>query len=87
MLYLAGISWTLFYDTIYAHQDSEDDALIGIKSTARLFGSQSLIWLKRFLILVIILLGASVYFALAPKLELFPLIVSLTGVTLMTVHL
>ena len=87
MLYLAGISWTLFYDTIYAHQDSEDDALIGIKSTARLFGSQSPIWLKRFLILVIILLSASVYFALAPKLELFPLIVSLTGVTLMTVHL
>ncbi|MBC6442716.1 MAG: 4-hydroxybenzoate octaprenyltransferase [Rhodobacteraceae bacterium] len=38
LLYLAGICWTLFYDTIYAHQDSEDDALIGVKSTARLFG-------------------------------------------------
>lgn len=37
-LYGAGISWTLAYDTIYAHQDKEDDALIGIKSTARLFG-------------------------------------------------
>jgi 4-hydroxybenzoate polyprenyltransferase len=37
-LYLGGIAWTLFYDTIYAHQDAEDDALIGIKSTARLFG-------------------------------------------------
>jgi 4-hydroxybenzoate polyprenyltransferase len=37
-LYLGGIAWTLFYDTIYAHQDTEDDALIGIKSTARLFG-------------------------------------------------
>jgi 4-hydroxybenzoate polyprenyltransferase len=33
----AGIAWTLFYDTIYAHQDREDDALIGVKSTARLF--------------------------------------------------
>jgi len=37
LLYLSGISWTLFYDTIYAHQDKEDDALIGVKSTARLF--------------------------------------------------
>jgi 4-hydroxybenzoate polyprenyltransferase len=38
-LWLAGIAWTLFYDTIYAHQDKEDDALIGVKSTARLFGA------------------------------------------------
>ena len=36
----AGIAWTLYYDTIYAHQDREDDALIGVKSTARLFGEQ-----------------------------------------------
>src|SRR6056297_2591228 len=41
LLYLAGISWTLFYDTIYAHQDKEDDALIGVKSTARLFGDRT----------------------------------------------
>ena len=40
-LYAAGIFWTLGYDTIYAHQDKEDDALVGIKSTARLFGEQS----------------------------------------------
>jgi 4-hydroxybenzoate polyprenyltransferase len=39
LLYLGGIAWTLFYDTIYAHQDKEDDALIGVKSTARLFGA------------------------------------------------
>ena len=38
LLYAAGIAWTLFYDTIYAHQDREDDALIGVRSTARLFG-------------------------------------------------
>ena len=37
-LYLAAIAWILGYDTIYAHQDREDDALIGVKSTARLFG-------------------------------------------------
>ncbi|MCY4292038.1 MAG: 4-hydroxybenzoate octaprenyltransferase [Roseovarius sp.] len=50
ILYLAGIAWTLFYDTIYAHQDTEDDALIGVKSTARLFGSSSPIWLTGFLV-------------------------------------
>jgi len=38
-LYLAGIAWTLHYDTIYAHQDREDDAMIGVKSTALLFGA------------------------------------------------
>lgn len=38
-LYAAGIFWTLGYDTIYALQDKEDDALVGIKSTARLFGN------------------------------------------------
>ncbi len=37
-LYIAAIFWTLGYDTIYALQDKEDDALVGIKSTARLFG-------------------------------------------------
>lgn len=41
ILYLAGIIWTLFYDTIYAFQDTEDDALLGIKSTARLFGARA----------------------------------------------
>ena len=45
LLYLAGIAWTLFYDTIYAHQDTEDDALIGVKSTARLFGRATSRWL------------------------------------------
>ena len=37
-LYATGIFWTLGYDTIYAHQDREDDALIGVRSTALLFG-------------------------------------------------
>ena len=56
-LYCAGIVWTLFYDTIYAHQDIEDDALIGIKSTARLFGAQTPSWLLYFLIGSVVLLG------------------------------
>ena len=48
ILYFAGISWTLFYDTIYAHQDKEDDALLGVKSTAILFADRTKIWLFLF---------------------------------------
>ena len=40
-LYLAVIAWILGYDTIYAHQDREDDALVGVRSTARLWGESS----------------------------------------------
>ncbi len=47
-LYAGGIFWTLGYDTIYAHQDKEDDALAGIKSTARLFGARSKYWVSGF---------------------------------------
>ena len=45
ILYLSGIMWTLGYDTIYAHQDKEDDALVGVKSTARLFQDNSKSWI------------------------------------------
>lgn len=38
LIYLAAILWTMGYDTIYALQDARDDAVVGIKSTARLFG-------------------------------------------------
>ncbi|MBM3561175.1 MAG: 4-hydroxybenzoate octaprenyltransferase [Alphaproteobacteria bacterium] len=48
VLYAAGILWTLGYDTIYAHQDKDDDALIGVKSTARLFGARSGRWIAGF---------------------------------------
>ena len=41
LLYLGGILWTIGYDTIYAHQDKEDDALIGVRSTALLFGART----------------------------------------------
>ena len=49
LLYVSGIAWTLHYDTIYAHQDREDDALIGVRSTARLFGTQTRGWLWAFI--------------------------------------
>lgn len=41
LLYAGSICWVIGYDTIYAHQDIEDDAIIGVKSTARLFGERS----------------------------------------------
>ena len=44
-LYAAGLFWTLGYDTIYAHQDKEDDALIGVKSTALKLGRRTRPWL------------------------------------------
>lgn len=47
-LYLAGIFWTLAYDTIYAHQDKDDDILIGVKSTALKFGTSTRPWLAAF---------------------------------------
>ena len=67
LLYAAGIIWTLFYDTIYAHQDREDDALIGVKSTARLFADRTPIWLFAFSILSAILLGIATYLACAER--------------------
>ena len=50
LLYMSGIFWTLFYDTIYAYQDTQDDALIGVKSTARLFGDNPRKWLSGFVV-------------------------------------
>jgi 4-hydroxybenzoate polyprenyltransferase len=47
-LYAGGIFWTLAYDTIYAHQDKDDDALIGVKSTALKFGENTAPWLIGF---------------------------------------
>ncbi|PHL02256.1 4-hydroxybenzoate octaprenyltransferase [Brucella melitensis] len=41
LLYIGAILWTIGYDTIYAHQDKEDDALVGVRSTARLFGKHT----------------------------------------------
>jgi len=44
-LYLGAVLWTIGYDTIYAHQDREEDDLIGLKSTALLFGRATKPWL------------------------------------------
>ncbi len=52
-IYTAGLFWTLGYDTIYAHQDKEDDALIGVKSTALKFGRATKPWLAGFYMMAI----------------------------------
>ena len=78
-LYLAGIAWTLFYDTIYAHQDKEDDALIGVKSTARLFGEQTHRWLRWFLIASVLLLAIAVITAVLDRADPLILVVALGG--------
>nr|WP_123691348.1 4-hydroxybenzoate octaprenyltransferase [Stella humosa] len=48
LLYAGGIAWTLGYDTIYAHQDKEDDLRIGVKSSALALGSATRPWLLVF---------------------------------------
>ncbi len=63
LLYAGSISWVIGYDTIYAHQDREDDALIGIKSTALLFGPRTKPMLALFYGVAVILLGAAGYTA------------------------
>ena len=57
VLYAGSISWVIGYDTIYAHQDAEDDALIGIKSTARLFAERTHQALVVFYGLAVVLIG------------------------------
>jgi 4-hydroxybenzoate polyprenyltransferase len=57
LLYAGSISWVIGYDTIYAHQDREDDALIGIKSTALLFGERTAPMLATFYAGAVVLIG------------------------------
>jgi 4-hydroxybenzoate polyprenyltransferase len=59
LLYAGSIAWVIGYDTIYAHQDREDDALIGIKSTALLFGERTKPMLAAFYTLAAVLIGAA----------------------------
>ena len=87
VLYLAGIAWTLFYDTIYAHQDTEDDALIGIKSTARLFGAATPQWLRRFLVATVGLFGVAVIFAALPQASGAAMLLALGGPWAMGWHM
>lgn len=79
-LYLGAILWTIGYDTIYAHQDKDDDAIVGVRSTALLFGSRTRPILGAFY------LGAIVCFATALGLAgAGP--IAFTGLALTAMHL
>jgi 4-hydroxybenzoate polyprenyltransferase len=59
LLYAGSIAWVIHYDTIYAHQDREDDALAGLKSTALLFGANTKPMLALFSAAAVMLIGAA----------------------------
>ena len=59
VLYAGSVLWTVGYDTIYAHQDTEDDALVGLKSTALRFGAATPRWLVLFYAGAVVLWGAA----------------------------
>jgi 4-hydroxybenzoate polyprenyltransferase len=59
VLYAGSIAWVIGYDTIYAHQDREDDLLIGIKSTALLFGNRTAPMLAIFYAIAVVLIGVA----------------------------
>ena len=59
LLFAGCLFWTLGYDTIYAHQDKDDDALIGVRSTARLFGRATRLWVGVFYAMAFMLIVAA----------------------------
>ena len=80
VLYAGSILWTIGYDTIYAHQDKEDDAIVGVRSTARLFGEATKTWL------VVLYGGALMCFAVAIASAQAPA-VALAGVIAAAAHM
>lgn len=62
-LYVAAVCWTIGYDTIYAHQDRDDDALIGVRSTARLFAEKTKLWLVILYGVTLLCLALSLFIA------------------------
>ncbi len=80
LLYFATICWTIGYDTIYAHQDKDDDALLGLKSTALKFGEKTKAWLCLFYGSTAVFLGLAAFSAGAGM-------VFFAGLAIGTVHL
>ncbi len=62
-LYAGSILWVIAYDTIYAHQDREDDAIVGVRSTARLFGENTRVVIASFYTGAVVLIGVSLWAA------------------------
>jgi len=79
LLYIGAIFWTVGYDTIYAHQDKDDDSLIGVKSTALKFGDKSKLWVAGFYALSFMLISV----AILPNEKItIPLIIALSMLAL-----
>ena len=87
LLYLSGLFWTLFYDTIYAHQDREDDRVVGIRSTARLLGNYTTRWLFLFAILSIMLMSAAALIALQSSIGYTTRLLAIAGTVAFGAHL
>ena len=85
-LYVSGIFWTLFYDTIYAYQDSQDDLLVGVKSTAILFGENAKKWLVVFILFCSVFMAVSV-FIITQERTILSKLVSSFGVLGFSLHL
>jgi 4-hydroxybenzoate polyprenyltransferase len=80
LLYGASILWVIGYDTIYAHQDREDDAIVGVKSTALLFGEKTPLYLSLFYAAAVGLFGAALWNLSAP-------VLAYAGLAAFAVHL
>lgn len=63
LLYVGSVVWTIGYDTIYAHQDKEDDAVVGVRSTARYFAENTRGWLVGLYGATVLLFTASLWLA------------------------
>ncbi|MBC7478125.1 MAG: 4-hydroxybenzoate octaprenyltransferase [Pseudorhodobacter sp.] len=87
MLFAAGICWTLYYDTVYALQDRTDDALIGVKSTALLFGDQVRPWLWGFIGATVVLMGVAVILVQVPRGNVVSMLLALAGVWVFGWHM
>ncbi|MBU1209695.1 MAG: 4-hydroxybenzoate octaprenyltransferase [Alphaproteobacteria bacterium] len=66
LLYAGCVAWTIAYDTIYAHQDKEDDLSLGLKSTAIRFGSKTKMWLAGLYAAALVFWSGAVWLAGAP---------------------
>jgi 4-hydroxybenzoate polyprenyltransferase len=63
VLYAGTICWVIGYDTIYAHQDRRDDAIIGVKSSARLFGEKTRLALTLLYTVTVVLAGIATLYS------------------------
>ena len=80
LIYAAAIFWTIGYDTIYALQDQRDDAIVGVRSTARLFDENVQAGVALFYVLAVLCAGAAVWLVRGNAIAWF-------GVTAFALHL